>query len=174
MKERQACLSLLSPFFASLTSFSRRILGIAVVPRVAEGFLSRVSSGRGRQQQAGFDFFFSTLRAAALDACPICHEQFAENDLVLRLSPDASQCSHVFHDGCLRPWLDRVRLALPQTFSALHVAGRRGMRNSLPTTTKASRQRVSVVVFFFFFCRTTRAQYAASRSLPKQSAAVAR
>ena len=53
--------------------------------------------------------------ACAGEPCSICHDEFAEGARVVELP-----CSHCFHSGCLKPWLEThntcpiCRIELPQ------------------------------------------------------------
>ena len=45
--------------------------------------------------------------AKAGEACTICHDDFVDGTEVTQLPG----CGHCFHDDCITPWLDQVRLA---------------------------------------------------------------
>lgn len=41
------------------------------------------------------------------DACTVCHEECEAGTIVVQLP-----CSHCFHEDCIMPWLEQVRVQL--------------------------------------------------------------
>ncbi|KEP65427.1 UNVERIFIED_CONTAM: zinc finger, C3HC4 type (RING finger) domain-containing protein [Hammondia hammondi] len=71
--------------------------------------------------------------------CAICQEDYSREDVVHRLTEDASQCSHVFHRQCIIPWLEQhnscpvCRFELP-TDDAAYNQRRAELRNRVRST----------------------------------------
>ncbi|KYK69026.1 zinc finger, C3HC4 type (RING finger) domain-containing protein [Toxoplasma gondii TgCatPRC2] len=71
--------------------------------------------------------------------CAICQEDYRREDIVHRLTEDASQCSHVFHRQCIIPWLEQhnscpvCRFELP-TDDAAYNQRRAELRNRVRST----------------------------------------
>lgn len=48
--------------------------------------------------------------------CPVCFEEFKLAEVVRKLT-----CNHMFHDECIVPWLERVRIDSLNYYRILNV-----------------------------------------------------
>ncbi|KAK3750344.1 hypothetical protein QZH41_010278 [Actinostola sp. cb2023] len=50
------------------------------------------------------------LKDDSTSSCPICLAEFEENENVKQMP-----CEHIFHSGCIYPWLEKVLIHSPST-----------------------------------------------------------